>query len=79
MSEVKAEKATKATTVSKVGTNYLALPFPVDPHGTCKALRDGGVATVLRIRGDKEKHERFLATIRVLVQFAQERMDAESK
>ena len=63
---------------TKVGTNYTALPFPPDPHGTNRALRNGGIEAVRRIHGNPEKYDRFRETIKVILQFAEETFERDT-
>lgn len=76
MTEVKIKANAKP---EPVGTNWTKLPFPTDPQGTVKALRDGGITSARRIRGDKEKYDRYMQSIRILAQFATEVYEQEAE
>ena len=60
-----------------VGTNYLNLPWPQDPNGVAKSLRDGGVKAVGRVKGNAENQKRFEETVAVLVAYSREKFAFE--
>jgi len=62
---------------TKVTKNPLALKWPSDPQGINGPLRDGGLKTIQRIRGDETKMRNFLATVELMVAHAKARYAAD--
>lgn len=59
-------------TVTSVGTNPSALPFPADPDGACAALRKGITNSAARIRGRKSALEAYMRTLQIAASYAKE-------
>ena len=61
-----------------VGTNFLTLPWPQDPQGALKGLKTGGVSAVGRVKGNKERHDALMKSLRILAQYATEKFEQET-
>lgn len=65
--------------VEKVGTNPLKLPFPNDPQGFLLDLKKGGVRAVQRTKGNQDRLDKFMDTLRILAAYAKEKFDADQE
>ncbi len=62
-----------------VSHNPAQVEFPSDPWGMTSALRKAGLQAAQSVRGNDEKHELFIATLRVLAQHAAARLPVDAQ
>lgn len=72
------EAAVKDRSLAEAGANALTIPWPQDPQGALKDLKRGGIAAAARIKGDKDKLNRYLKALKLLAQHAKALHDRDS-